>query len=289
MRYSARTACLALLALAAAARAAPPQRPPQWIVKGEELGCQLSRVPQQPGEAAFHFGFSPVAREASLIIAVPGLKRDLAKSGSNVQLALEPGGFCTTAVAATLFEARREGRGIAMWKLDPAILQAFATADRLAVEQRGTTLVSVPFTGGDRALKVLRDCNDELMRVWGLDPAVQGRLRQWASPVGGSFVQWSTTDDYPAGAIARAESGTVVVRISVSATGEVLGCETAVSSGSAALDRASCGPIVRRGRFDPALDPHDRPVASKTVTTMHWRIPGGKKAPPPRRVPLDPA
>ena len=57
--------------------------------------------------------------------------------------------------------------------------------------------------------------------------------------------------DFPPGARRAEEQGIVVVRVYVVGSGRVAGCRTLQSANVEALDRATCGLLRRRARFEP--------------------------------------
>jgi len=81
--------------------------------------------------------------------------------------------------------------------------------------------------------------------------------------------------DYPAAAIRAGQQGTVEFRLDISAEGRVTGCTITSSSGSAVLDSATCGLLVRRARFTPALDRNGRPTTGTINSRIKWVIPVG--------------
>lgn len=83
--------------------------------------------------------------------------------------------------------------------------------------------------------------------------------------------------DYPAAAIRAGEEGLVAFTLTVDPSGRVTGCAITESSGSAVLDSATCGLLVRRSRFRPATDEGGRPVTGTFRSKVVWRLP----APPP--------
>ena len=75
-----------------------------------------------------------------------------------------------------------------------------------------------------------------------------------------------TNEDYPRAAEGAGIQGTVVARLIVGTKGRVTACRIRLSSGSEALDEATCRIILKRFRFAPALD------ASGAATTdiVEW-------------------
>lgn len=94
-----------------------------------------------------------------------------------------------------------------------------------------------------------------------------------------------STDDYPVIAWMSGTEGTVRFRIAINPEGRVAGvvvapsgrvqaCAITRSSGSAALDAATCAIFFTRVRYSPALDAAGRPVDGQDVGRVTWRLPG---------------
>jgi protein TonB len=54
----------------------------------------------------------------------------------------------------------------------------------------------------------------------------------------------------------------------------VTACALRSSSGSEALDAATCAVLQRRARFTPARDKDGKPMAAPAFQTVRWLIPG---------------
>jgi len=76
--------------------------------------------------------------------------------------------------------------------------------------------------------------------------------------------------DYPAEAVAQRAQGITDFRLQVNAAGSVEKCDVERSSGSTALDEATCRVITSRSRFRPAVDEGGHPVASTYTGMIHW-------------------
>lgn len=84
---------------------------------------------------------------------------------------------------------------------------------------------------------------------------------------------WITNDDYPPAAIRAEEQGTVAIAVAVDADGRVSSCTVTQSSGSAALDQATCRLYAKRARFDAARDDGGARVASTYRDRVRWQLP----------------
>ena len=81
-----------------------------------------------------------------------------------------------------------------------------------------------------------------------------------------------SADDYPAVALRGEEQGRVLYRLTIGPDGRVSDCAIRASSGSAALDAATCRILTRRTRFIPARDPAGIPVPDTRDGQIDWVI-----------------
>ena len=86
-----------------------------------------------------------------------------------------------------------------------------------------------------------------------------------------------SSDDYPAEAMRKEETGTVAARISVDDKGKVTGCEVTETSKSPSLDAVTCSVFMERAKFRPALDAKGKAVAGSYTQRVRWMLP---EAPP---------
>jgi periplasmic protein TonB len=84
-------------------------------------------------------------------------------------------------------------------------------------------------------------------------------------------------EDYPASALANREEGRAAFTLNVLDNGRVGGCVITRSTGSSALDHATCAIMVRRARFTPARDSNGNPAADTVSGSLEWRLPEGDK------------
>lgn len=82
-----------------------------------------------------------------------------------------------------------------------------------------------------------------------------------------------STDDYPQSAIRNEEQGTTAVRLSIGPDGRVSDCSITSSSGSSALDSATCNILKRRARFTPAKDQAGNPISDTFPQRIRWELP----------------
>ena len=95
------------------------------------------------------------------------------------------------------------------------------------------------------------------------------RPPQWRRPA----QAYVTSDDYPASALAQRAEGWVAFTLEVGADGRVHGCTVTGSSGSPALDNATCMIMRRRARFTPAMNSFGNPEPWAASGEVEWRVP----------------
>jgi TonB family protein len=84
-------------------------------------------------------------------------------------------------------------------------------------------------------------------------------------------------EDYPTDAMLKGEQGVVSITYEIAPDGMAESCRILESSGSAALDEASCELIIRRGRFRPARDAAGAPIRSKGDRRIRWELPPSQR------------
>jgi periplasmic protein TonB len=81
-----------------------------------------------------------------------------------------------------------------------------------------------------------------------------------------------SNDDYPASALRAEEEGVTGFRLSVGPNGRVTNCSVTSSSGSSALDAATCRLLTSRARFTPAKDSNGQATSDTVSARIVWRI-----------------
>lgn len=94
-----------------------------------------------------------------------------------------------------------------------------------------------------------------------------------AAAARGNPSSWITDADYPPSALRAGEEGSVGISFNVNAQGRIEACSVSSSSGSSALDQATCRLVERRGRYSPALDAAGNPIAGgRQRLRFRWQI-----------------
>lgn len=88
-----------------------------------------------------------------------------------------------------------------------------------------------------------------------------------------NLASYVSDDDYPSSAIRSEEQGTTGFRLNVGTDGRVTNCTITSSSGSSALDNATCSIMRRRARFTPARDSSGNPTTDTHSARIRWVLP----------------
>ena len=89
----------------------------------------------------------------------------------------------------------------------------------------------------------------------------------------GDLHSYFSTDDYPASSLRNNEQGTTGVRITVGTDGRVADCQVTQSSGSSALDAATCTIIRRRAKYTPARNDDGSAAMGSDSVRIRWVVP----------------
>ncbi|WP_225207456.1 energy transducer TonB [Novosphingobium huizhouense] len=136
----------------------------------------------------------------------------------------------------------------------------------LAVGSRQFVLQS----GSLRApLAALRTCTDDLLKGWGLDPAVQAALSRPPKPQTDPG-RWLVSNDYPRGALKMGASAIVHFRLMIGPDGNPTGCNVQQATDSPEFTDFTCKLLMKRAHFEPALDAAGKPTASYYRNSVRW-------------------
>lgn len=121
-----------------------------------------------------------------------------------------------------------------------------------------------------------------LIMLAALASATAGAAKPISDPKLLNLQELVTSEDYPRVALERHQEGVVEVRVNVDREGFVTDCSFVRSSGFAALDEQTCALFRARGRFAPARDGKDRPMAGTVRQKIRWIIGKDLDQPMPR-------
>jgi hypothetical protein len=135
--------------------------------------------------------------------------------------------------------------------------------------RRAVTLETGPMRAPFMALD---KCIDNLMTTWGIDTEKHKVLTRKATPQQ-SPGKWVVSSDYPLDMLSSGQPAIVEFRLSVGPDGTPTACHIQSTTRPKEFDDAVCKSVMRRARFDPALDAAGKPLASYYRNTVRFQIP----------------
>ncbi|MCD2324994.1 energy transducer TonB [Sphingomonas sp. IC-56] len=174
-------------------------------------------------------------------------------------------------------------KGFAM-KFGGEILADIAAAQAVRVYKGDTLIDRLSLGGSSSALAMTKRC---LAAVRTAHADAERERKRWADlpkdpfagetgskavSARGNPADWISNDDYPASALRNEEEGSVGVTFNINPRGRIENCTVTSSSGSRALDDATCRLLTSRGRYSPALGSDGNAIASTGSFRFQWSI-----------------
>jgi TonB family protein len=260
-------AALAALTLGDAAPEPAPAGP--WRVERIDSRCTLIREEAGARPRFLALETTPGSGVIRLIAADPGWSGFSPAEAAAMRFILEPG----DPVAGERVGPIRKpaGAGVELNSVDWSFLGAFASAGAIRMEGKGRSPVRLELAGASSAVRALRHCEEDSLRQWGIDTGARAGLRRLPKPAGAGAISWFRWEEYPEEAVRARASGTAVARVAVDAAGRPANCSVVVSAGHPSLDSLTCKSILKRARFEPALDAAGKAVRSDYFARTVWR------------------
>jgi TonB family protein len=144
-----------------------------------------------------------------------------------------------------------------------------ARATRLSVTAVGELSEAFLLSQMPALMPEMDRCMVDLKRHWNIDETSKAKLR---SRVQGNLAQYFTGRDYPELAIQKQRGGSVKFALLIDETGKVADCTVTASSSVPVLDAQSCGILMTRARFKPAVGADGKPAKDAVGGTVSWRM-----------------
>lgn len=122
-----------------------------------------------------------------------------------------------------------------------------------------------------KALDTLRQCTDNLVKQWGLDPVIQAGLTR--SAASSNFPEWARQIQvsFPPELLMQNKEARVNVLVVVDEAGQPVDCDTWQTFDNTDFKARACRVILRNARFNPALDKDGRPTRSYYTTVIVYK------------------
>jgi TonB family protein len=153
---------------------------------------------------------------------------------------------------------------------DPAFIEEFASASSIEISAAEVTSARIPIRSARLAVEGLRACENHKMSAWGLDPSAWWSLKSHPIPLSQVRDRFSALD-YPRDALSAGVEFDSIIRLDVSAAGDVEKCTELNPSAYKGFETASCA-VLKGARFQPALDGLGKPVPAPIIYDVVFRI-----------------
>jgi Gram-negative bacterial TonB protein C-terminal len=123
----------------------------------------------------------------------------------------------------------------------------------------------------DKPMAAMSKCVDNLLTTWGIDVEKHKTLTRRALALTNPS-NWLNSDDYPKDMLVDRQPALVEFRLDVDEMGKATGCYIQATTKPKEFDDAVCKGIMRRAKFDPALDAEGKPMKSYYKNRVHFRM-----------------
>ena len=243
--------------------------PERWISEWGEGVCKLARARGDPPSPYFMFELVPGSESLELWLVNPEVDLGSRQRIEDAAVSLGPGGEASARALIERYNYRGD-RYYVVYGLSTSALDHLTTASSIRLDRSERRLLEMALPDMSRAVPVLRQCVDDQLRRWGLDPAMYNALQRPPRTTR-NMASLVSSSDYPIQALSAGHSGRSVVRVTVGADAAARDCRVIQSSGHVELDRRTCD-ISRRASFAPALDAEGRPTEAVYVYSIRWMI-----------------
>ena len=261
---------LLALALAATGDAAPLVPNGKWNLDYARDACRLSRDYGEGGQQITAV-FERAGNDEGLALYLIGPDERGGASRGTASIRIEPQGITQKSYYEKWTTRSATPRGVVRTWLDNDGVAALRSATTLQI-LAGPVSASIAPTISPAAFSSLETCSNDLARSWGLDPGERDRVVVPAK-ASSNEAMWTTYADYPLEALRKKEQGVAIIAWTIGIDGRVHDCHTAVSSGSASLDAASCRALSTRGRYAPAIGKDGKPMETHQARRVSWSLP----------------
>jgi TonB family protein len=254
----------ALLAMLCGFAAPVPPPPPEgrWISNWGNHICTLIR--QTSGPEALALSRAPGAWGMQLRwVNKDWTARDRLRKA---QLFLEPGHVPVEDFDGVPLAGHK---GVGSGDISYHMLDRLAAARSIRLQDGNKLVGEIALPGADQAVRALRECNDDALRGYGLDPDRMASLQELPK-MRDSWGALFSSLDYPSDAIRMGISGISVVRLEIDEKGAVERCTIVKSSNDSDLDKSTCRGFSR-AHYEPAIGPDGNPTGASLISRILWR------------------
>lgn len=242
-----------------------PRLPAPWSWNTDTPICAIKAQFQ---EATVELRQTPVNEGTEVKVTVPG--RRLSEGEFDGTTVRTSSGREFKALARIGQNPKREP-AIYLASLDREFLDALLRSASIELSHPKFRAISVAAPFSTDLLPLLRSCEDQKMRLWGVDPTWWRSLRRAPFPIGSHPMGLFSSSDYPADAADRGIQLEAIIRLDISAVGAITNCRMLNTRTLKSFETASCR-VLRRARFQPAIDQNGNPISAPIIYNVVYRM-----------------
>lgn len=252
------------ITLAASTSGHADNEPQVWHLDWVDLSCNVSTG--DPASAGLMLRMVPGDPDPAMHVV--GSSKLLRGDVDKVSIGLNPAGK-TFRVHAYDMATQDGRRHLMLREVGADFPAALAKASELRIDGLKQP-VSIPVKGAGEAVAALRQCIDEHLPAWGVDPKMYDALR--TPPTNIPDYVWISGDRYPRVGLSANDTGEVIARLNVDATGKATSCAIVISSGKKELDDFTCASALAGARFNPAIGADGQRTAAPRIIHVKFQI-----------------
>ncbi|HZF44915.1 MAG TPA: energy transducer TonB [Sphingomonadaceae bacterium] len=123
-----------------------------------------------------------------------------------------------------------------------------------------------------KPMVAMRQCLDELMSHWGVDPKTTANLKTPPVPLSGRRLVDQLSHTFPQKMVKENKQGLVRLRLMVDQEGVVSECHIQLSYHQKEYENAACEAFLGKTLFTPAQDMQGRAVPYPYITSIHYGL-----------------
>lgn len=168
-------------------------------------------------------------------------------------------------------QATQKSKAPVYVKIQPIGVEREKRVKYVKVSRPLRTPVVLELGSMDRPMAALNTCITDLVNGWGLDAEKHKSMLRSVMPIT-SPGNWMKSSDYPVKMLRAGQPALVEFRLDVDEAGSATGCHIQQTTRPVEFDKAVCGAIMRKAKFDPAIDAQGKPMKSYYQSTVKFRL-----------------
>jgi hypothetical protein len=142
---------------------------------------------------------------------------------------------------------------------------------QLKIDDQSKRAVTLELGSMQKPMAALSTCIDTLIVKWGYDLEKHKSLTRYVTPVKNPG-NWIQSSEYPMDMLLEGQPAVVEFRLDVDENGNATGCYIQETTRKKEFDKAVCRGLMKRAKFQPALDADGKPLKSYYQNTVSFRV-----------------